>query len=110
MVRDCAALTENGLKLVHAFYIGMLALRYRTQSGNKVIWSNQYTWLLRERLVEWSDHGQWGLSEENIRDKSNAEGVAKLLALVQVSWFAAQSIIRRAHALPLSQLESMTLS
>ncbi|KAL8841056.1 MAG: hypothetical protein Q9170_001081 [Blastenia crenularia] len=110
MVKDCASLTADGLKLVHAFYIGMLALQYRTPQGQKVIWPNQYAWLLREGLTEWNDHMQWGLSEDNVRDKSNADGTAKLLALVQVSWFAAQSIMRRFHALPLSQLESMTLS
>ena len=110
MVNDCGGLTGEGLKLAHAFYIGMLALRYRTPRGERVIWSNQYTWLLQQGLIDWDDHALWGLSEESIRDKSNADGTAKLLALGQVSWFAAQSIMRRAHVLPLSQLESMTLS
>lgn len=110
LVKDCAPLTEGRLKLVHAFYIGMLALRYRTPQGARVIWPNQYTWLLQQGLIDWNDHVSWGLSEENIRDKSNADGTAKLLALGQVSWFAAQSIMRHVHKLPLSQLESMTLS
>ena len=110
MVKDCAGLTGGCLKLVHAFYIGMLALRYRTPQGEKVIWPNQYTWLLEQGLINWDDHALWGLSEENICDKSNADGTAKLLALGQVSWFVAQSIMRRAHVLPLSQLETMTLS
>lgn len=110
MVKNCAGLTGGCLKLVHAFYIGMLALRYRTARGEKVIWPNQYTWLLEQGLVKWDDHGLWGLSEENIRDKSNADGTAKLLALGQVIWFVAQSIMRTAHTLPISQLETMTLS
>ena len=110
MVKDCATSTGERLKLVHAFYIGMLALRYRTPRGERVIWPNQYTWLLQQGLIKWDDHVMWGLSEEAIRDKSNADGTAKLLALGQVSWFAAQSIMRRAHTLPISQLESMTLS
>lgn len=110
LVKHCAALTGGGLKLVHAFYIGMLALRYRTPRGERVIWPNQYTWLLQQGLIDWEDHEAWNLSEETIRDKSNADGTAKLLALGQVCWFAAQSIMRRAHTLPLSQLESMTLS
>ncbi|KAL8725211.1 MAG: hypothetical protein Q9166_007493 [cf. Caloplaca sp. 2 TL-2023] len=88
----------------------MLALRYRTTRGNRVIWPNQYTWLLQQNLIKWEDHEQWGLSEENIHDKSNADGTVKLLALGQVCWFAAQSIMRTAHNLPLAQLESMTLS
>ncbi len=110
MVKKCAGLTGGHLKLVHAFYIGMLALRYRTPRGEKVIWPNQYTWLLEQGLIDWSDHALWGLSEETIRDKSNADGTAKLLALGQVMWFVAQSIMRSAHKLPLSQLETMTLS
>ncbi|KAL8788869.1 MAG: hypothetical protein Q9195_007083 [Heterodermia aff. obscurata] len=110
MVRICAASTREGFKLVHAFYIGMLALRYKTPHGDRVIWPNQYAWLLQEGLIDWNDHASWGLSEEIIHDKSNADGTAKILALGQVSWFAAQSIMRRAHMLPLSQLEAMTLS
>ena len=110
MMKDCAEVTGEGLKLVHAFYIGMLALKYRTPLGQRVIWPNQYTWLLQQGLIDWDDHALWGLSKETIRDKSNADGTAKLLALCQVFWFAAQSIMRSVHSLPLSQLETMTLS
>ncbi|KAL8669386.1 MAG: hypothetical protein Q9168_006022 [Polycauliona sp. 1 TL-2023] len=110
MVEACKQVTGGSLKLIHAFYIGMLALRYRTPRGNRVIWPNQYTWLLHQELISWDDHEDWGLSEENIRDKSNADGTAKLIALGQVLWFVAQSIMRAAHHLPLAQLESMTLS
>ena len=37
MVKNCAGLTGGCLKLAHAFYIGMLTLRYRTGRGEKVI-------------------------------------------------------------------------
>jgi hypothetical protein len=110
MVRDCESKTGGGLQLVHAFYIGMLALRYRTELGEKVIWPNQYRWLLEQGIVEWKDHESWGLSKENIRDKSNADWNVKLFAFLQVSWFVAQSIMRTSHNLPLAQLETMTLS
>ncbi|KAL8893205.1 MAG: hypothetical protein Q9192_005498 [Flavoplaca navasiana] len=110
MVKECKELTGGSLKLIHAFYIGMLALRYPTPRGNRIIWPNQYTWLLRQGLISWDDHDQWGLSEENIRDKSNADGTAKLIAFGQVLWFVAQSIMWAVHHLPLAQLESMTLS
>ena len=110
MVKDCEDLTEGEIQLVHAFYIGMLALRYRTPKGWKVIWPNQYTWLLKQGLVNKTTCSAWGFSEDDIRDKSNADDVVKLAALLQVSWFVAQCIMRTAHSLPLSQLESMTLS
>ena len=110
MVDTCMGLTAGRLKLIHAFYIGMLALRYRTPRGEKIIWPNQYTWLLEQGLIEWKDHTFWGMSEESIRDKSDADTTVKLLALAQVSWFVGQSIMRRAHHLPLSPLETMTIS
>lgn len=102
---------KNGgkLELVQAFYIGMLAIRYRTEHGEKVIWPNQYQWLIEQKFIDWETHQFWGISKENIRDKSNADIPVKAFALLQVSWFVAQSIMRAAHHLPLSQLESMTL-
>ena len=110
MIQDCAEMTDGKFKLVHAFYISMLALRYRTPRGDRVIWPNQYTWLLKERLIDWRDHAGWGLDEEVIRDKSNSDSAAKLVAVCQALWFVAQSIMRTAHKLPLAQIESMTLS
>lgn len=109
-VKQCERLTDGELELVQAFYIGMLALRYRTENGERVIWPNQYQWLLEQHLVDWKDHYSRELSKENIRDKSNADGTVKLFALLQVSWFVVQSIMRAVHNLPLSQLETMTLS
>lgn len=110
MKRNCAAITGGNFKLVHAFYVSMLALRYRTPQGDRVIWPNQFTWLLTQGLFDWKNHKSWGLNEELIRDKSNADSAAKLVAFCQVFWFVAAAIMRNVHGLPLSQLESMTLS
>lgn len=109
-VERCERLTDGEMSVIHAFYVGMLALRYRTPCGDRVIWPNQFTWLLEQGLIRWEDHASWGMTEDNIRDKSNADGVAKVLALAQVTWFVAQSILREMHDLPLAQLETMTLS
>lgn len=102
--------TGGDLNMLQAFYIGMLGIRYRTDFGTKVLWPNQFIWLLEENLLEWDQHHEWGLSPEIVRDKGNADSTAKLFALVQVSWFVAQSIMRAANDLPLAPLESMTLS
>lgn len=110
MKKNCAAITGGNFKLVHAFYVSMLALRYRTPHGDRVIWPNQFTWLLAQGLFDWKDHESWGLNEELIRDKSNADSAAKLVAFCQVLWFVAAAIMRSVHGLPISQLESMTLS
>jgi hypothetical protein len=60
----------------------MLGLRYRTEKGEKVVWLNQYEWLLHQRLVEWDDHLAWGLDERNIGDKSNADNSMKVAAFI----------------------------
>lgn len=109
MQRECADSTAGQFKLVHAFYVSMLALRYQTPNGDRVIWPNQYTWLLQQNLIRWEDHPSWGLSLDDICDKSKSDSAAKLLALIQVTWFSAQCILRISYHLPLSQLESMTL-
>ncbi|EFE32173.1 uncharacterized protein ARB_01064 [Trichophyton benhamiae CBS 112371] len=110
MVRNCEKYTEKEFKLVHAFYISMLGLRYRTERGDKVIWPNQFEWLLENGHMEWRFHKSWGLDESDIKDKSSADGTVKMAALIQAAWFVVQAIVRAAHNLPLAQLESMSLS
>lgn len=110
MVRRTASATDNGLKMIHAFYIGMLGVRYRTENGYRVLWPSQYAWLLNNGLIRWKDRDSWGLSTELIKDKSKADGLVKLAALFQVSWFTLQCITRAAHNLPIAPLEAMTLA
>ena len=110
LVAKCAALTNDEFKLVHAFYIGMFGIRYRTPDGSRVLWPNQFAWLLEQGLFRWESRTEWSLTRESIKDKSNADGTTKLFAICQAGWFVAQSIIRAAYHLPLAPLESMTLS
>ncbi|KAF3093061.1 hypothetical protein TWF569_005900 [Orbilia oligospora] len=114
MVAQCAEYKDDegkSMELIHAFYISMLALRYRVgKTTSRVIWPNQYIWLLRHGFIEWRNHAEWGLLRRDIEDKSNTDGFAKATALVQVFWFVAQCIMRSAHDLPLAPLESMTIS
>ena len=109
LMKSCALVTGGDLKLVQAFYVGMLGIRYRTPRGTKVLWPNQFVWILEQGLFKWENHAEWTLTCENIKDRSNADGTAKLFALAQVGWFVATSIIRTARKLPLAPVESMTL-
>ncbi|KAL3465694.1 hypothetical protein BJX64DRAFT_275030 [Aspergillus heterothallicus] len=135
MVDDCAPYSNGEFRLVHAYYVSMLALRYREpqsetetetetepesatenggqneHAGTKIIWPNQYTWLLRQGLITWTDtRAPWGMTVAQIRDRNKSDSITKLITLFQVLWFVATCIMRAANALPLSQLESMTLS
>ncbi|KAJ6049543.1 uncharacterized protein N7446_007129 [Penicillium canescens] len=84
MERECSGLTEGQFKIVHAFYISMLALRYRTPNGDRVIWPNQYTWLLQQRLSHWGDALHQSLLLDDICDKNKSDSAAKFLALIQL--------------------------
>lgn len=110
VAKQSSVKTNGELGIVQAFYIGMFGLQYRTAHGTKVIWPNQFLWLLEQGLLDWQDHKNWGLSVEAIKDKSNSDTTGKLFAASQVVWFVAQSVMRVVHDLPLSPLESMTLS
>lgn len=105
------------MKLVHAFYIGMLGIRYRfsedvkarIKGHTKVLWPTQFVWLLRNYHIHWDDLAGWGLSEDLIQDKSNADSMTKLIALCGVAKFSIECIMRVSNHLPIAPLESMTL-
>jgi hypothetical protein len=117
IVKQCSERSRGELKLVHAFYIGMLGIRYRISPEEKcngreltrVLWPTQFIWLLRNGHIDWDHLEYWGLSEELINDKSNADSMAKLIALGGVAKFSIDCILRVYHHLPVSALESMTL-
>lgn len=83
MVDNCSGYTNGEFKLSHAYYISMLALRYRPIEGtscNRVIWPNQFMWLLEQGLINWkADHASWGLTENQIRDKNKSDSITKLI-------------------------------
>ncbi|THV69624.1 hypothetical protein D6D29_10008 [Aureobasidium pullulans] len=110
VVRESSKFTNGELGLVQAFYIGMFGLQHRTSQGTRILWPNQFVWLLEQGLLDWRNHEEWGLSSEVIQDKGNSDTTGKLFAASQVAWFVAQSIMRVAHDLPLAPLEAMTLS
>lgn len=110
VAKEGSITTSGELHVVQAFYLGMFGLQYRTSRGTKIIWPNQFLWLLNQGLLNWKDHEEWGLSVDIIKDKSNSDTTGKLFAVSQVVWFVAQSIMRVSSGLPLAPLEAMTLS
>jgi len=63
IVRRCLEHTNGEMKLVHAFYIGMLGIRYRVSPAwkshdgghTKVLWPTQFAWLLENGHIQWDD-------------------------------------------------------
>lgn len=111
MIKRCADATGGGLCMVHAYYSTMLAIRYHHgPAGYRTLWPAQLAWLLNNGLVRWVDRGAWGLADEEINDKSKADGLVKLAALCQVTWFSLQCVMRTIHGLAIAPLEVMTIA
>jgi len=64
---------------------------------------------LFEQLVKRPDF-HISITEEEIRDKSKRDFLAKLIVIIQSSWFIAQCIARAAQGLNLTELELVTLA
>lgn len=115
ILRRCAQYTKGQFSITHAFYLGMFGVRYRLplkrqgRTCTKVLWPMQYAFLLEKGYIRWDDRTVWGLDEDTINDKSNADSAAKLIATWGVLVFTANSFQRLYHRLPLAPLESMTL-
>lgn len=109
IMKSCGETGKGNITLGQAFYIGMLGLRYRTSRGTKIIWPNQFVWLMQHGVIDVGDASKWNMSQELLQDRGNADGTAKLFALVQVGWFLIQCLVRAIKDLPLAPFESMTL-
>lgn len=56
-----------------------------SDTARRVIWPNQYPWLLQQNLIKWEGPASWGHSVEKIRNQSKADSAAKFIPLIQVS-------------------------
>ena len=98
---------------VHSFYVIMGGFAFDTSSAKPNFLPHGRSRLtLRIRalkyLVEHAPHLIPDLSEEEIRDKSKADGLAKLLVCLQGIWFCLQCIVRLAQEQAISFLELNT--
>ncbi|KAJ7073039.1 hypothetical protein C8F01DRAFT_1362255 [Mycena amicta] len=103
-------------KLIHGFYVVMGG--YVVDFGESAADDNRFLpdeieqltltpeglLFLAQRAPEFLPR----ISEEDIQDKSKADGLAKLLVAVQAAWFVLQSVARWAQHLPISLLEITT--
>ena len=55
-------------------------------------------------------NGEINITEKEIKDKGRSDAVSKGLVVVQTMWFILQCIARRVNALPITELELITLA
>jgi len=89
-------------KLVHGFYAEMGGFKVEDdEDGQQYTFrAAQLAWLHKEKIITLPE-----ISEQEIKDKSKANGIAKGLACAQSTWFVLQSIARISQHLPLTTLE-----
>ena len=98
---------------VHSFYFMMGGFAFDTSNAKpNFLPYGRSRLTLRvqalEYLVEHAPHLIPDLSKEEIRDKSKADGLAKLIVCLQAIWFCTQCIIRLAQKQAISLLELNT--
>ncbi|KAL9116693.1 MAG: hypothetical protein Q9187_006782 [Circinaria calcarea] len=92
--------------MVHAFYADMGGFLLCTpDAGSFPITARQLKYLIRRGYLSLPD-----ISKEEIWDKSKADKVAKILAILQTSWLGTQTLARAIQGLPITPLELFTLA
>lgn len=103
--------TNGQMKLVTAFYLGMLGVRYRTgENSNRVLWPKQYAFMLNKGIVAWGDRSSWGLNAAAINDKSDSAGMGQAFTLCNILWALWIAAHRLGNRLPLTPLEITTIA
>ena len=70
-----------------------------------VLTHDELDYLLRKGKIAFPS-----ITEEEIEDRSKADGLAKGIALLQTTWFIAQCISRTAQGLIITEIELVTLA
>jgi hypothetical protein len=114
-VKKMQELGHDGWTKTQAFYLNMGGFVFRARDGTvKTLDPLRFRWLIERKHIEWPEPNKrppaWYVTEGDIKDKSKADGLAKLVALLQVSWLVIQCITRAVYHLPLSTLEITTLA
>ncbi|THV68141.1 hypothetical protein D6D28_06949 [Aureobasidium pullulans] len=87
LISETKGATDGQMKLVTAFYLGMLGVRYRTgENSNRVLWPKQYAFMLNKGMVAWDDRSSWGLNAAAINDKSDSAGMGQAFTLCNILW------------------------
>ncbi|KAF8998930.1 hypothetical protein BDQ17DRAFT_1247125, partial [Cyathus striatus] len=89
----------------HAQFLQMGGFHLSSGEYRGVIGPKRFDQLLRERKITFPD-----VTKEEIQDKSKADGLSKIILVVQTLWFVIQCIGRHAQGLALAQLEVATLA
>ncbi|PVG01720.1 hypothetical protein CPB86DRAFT_698760 [Serendipita vermifera] len=97
----------------HAFFVIMGGFyAYRRERDWRPRGSEQPCYpLSADTMLKLVRQGKVALpSEEDIEDRNKSDWLAKLLVLLQTTWFVAQCVARKREGLPLTELEIVTLA
>jgi len=112
-VRPASILTDEsyvdkaltGWTRTHAFFLQMGGFRVSAPDGSSYpLWFERFDEIVKEGRIDFPT-----ITEEDIKDKSKGDILAKGVAVFQTTWFIVQSIARGAQGLELAELEIVTV-
>ncbi|KAF8998782.1 hypothetical protein BDQ17DRAFT_1543855 [Cyathus striatus] len=96
---------ERNWTMKHAHFLQMGGFHLRSKEYSGVLDPKKFGDFLKKQKISFPN-----ITKEEIQDKSKADGLSKIVFLIQTLWFVIQCIGRRAQGLPLVQLEVVTLA
>ncbi|CRG92627.1 hypothetical protein PISL3812_09690 [Talaromyces islandicus] len=100
--------TSNPVKwtMVHAFCVNMRSLALRTADSHiYTVQSKQVKTLVKCGIIKYPQ-----FSERDIKDRSKADSLAKVVSLIQSTWAVVNVVSRAAYHLPITLLEIATMA
>lgn len=91
--------------ITHSFFADMGGLRLKLKDDEFPISSNHLLALLENKVINFPD-----ITKAMIDDRSKSDNIAKLLTILQTTWFVVQCIARGVQRLGLTPLELSTVA
>ena len=95
--------------MTHSFYLLMGGFAFCKSDQGETVWKAIHPITLREHLDP-DDFEFPAISEEEIKNKSKGDGLAKTITICQLAPFSVQFIVRLAKGWAASELEVLTFA
>lgn len=97
----------NEWTLVHAEFAVAGGIRVKSPGSNKIMPKRIES---LKKAVESGQINEPPISKEELKSRSKSDGVVKLIALLQITWFGLQALFRAIQHLQVTALEIMTVA
>ena len=97
----------NEWTLVHAQFAVAGGIRVKSPESDEIMPKRIES---LKKAVELGQINEPPISKEELKSRSKSDGIVKLIALLQITWFGLQALFRAIHHLQVTALEIMTIA